>query len=170
MPCQFRLEIWGQDPHHSSKSYSRIHHCSSAMVPDWLVFDQGALVEGIRAAGYQTCNQNHLRSMWPVTPAPRTDATALPSMRHTGCRLRADCVVRPVDRQDSSATPEHSAEHLADPYPSALRTVATTVLEVEAHILPTHLRVRHQAQRTRQSSHATSGTPDLERTHTGPET
>lgn len=31
---------------------------------------------------------------------------------------------------------------------SAFRTVATTTLEVEAYILPTHLRLRHQAQRT----------------------
>ena len=31
---------------------------------------------------------------------------------------------------------------------SAFRTVATTTLEVEAHIFPTHLRVRHRAQRT----------------------
>jgi ribonuclease HI len=31
---------------------------------------------------------------------------------------------------------------------SAFRTVATTTLEVEAHILPTHLRLRHRAQRT----------------------
>ncbi|CEJ62846.1 Putative Reverse transcriptase [Penicillium brasilianum] len=31
---------------------------------------------------------------------------------------------------------------------SAFRTVATTALEVEAHILPTHLRLRHRAQRT----------------------
>jgi ribonuclease HI len=31
---------------------------------------------------------------------------------------------------------------------SAFRTVATTTLEVEAHVLPTHLRLRHRAQRT----------------------
>ena len=31
---------------------------------------------------------------------------------------------------------------------SAFRTVATATLEVEAHILPTHLRLRHRAQRT----------------------
>ena len=31
---------------------------------------------------------------------------------------------------------------------SAFRTVATTTLEVEAHILPTHLRLRYRAQRT----------------------
>ena len=31
---------------------------------------------------------------------------------------------------------------------SAFRTVATTTLEVEAYILPTHLRLRHRAQRT----------------------
>ncbi|KAL2696035.1 hypothetical protein AAEP93_003335 [Penicillium crustosum] len=31
---------------------------------------------------------------------------------------------------------------------SAFRTVATSALEVEAHILPTHLRLRHRAQRT----------------------
>jgi hypothetical protein len=31
---------------------------------------------------------------------------------------------------------------------SAFRTVATTTLEVEAHILPTHLNLRHRAQRT----------------------
>jgi ribonuclease HI len=31
---------------------------------------------------------------------------------------------------------------------SAFRTVATTTLEVEANILPTHLRLRHRAQRT----------------------
>jgi ribonuclease HI len=31
---------------------------------------------------------------------------------------------------------------------SAFRTVATTTLEVEAHILPTHLRLRHRAQNT----------------------
>lgn len=31
---------------------------------------------------------------------------------------------------------------------SAFRTVATTTLEVEAHIFPTHLHVRHRAQRT----------------------
>ncbi|KAI3094034.1 hypothetical protein CBS147333_10045 [Penicillium roqueforti] len=31
---------------------------------------------------------------------------------------------------------------------SAFRTVATATLEVEAHVLPTHLRLRHRAQRT----------------------
>jgi hypothetical protein len=31
---------------------------------------------------------------------------------------------------------------------SAFRTVATATLEVEAHILPTHLRLRHRAQNT----------------------
>lgn len=31
---------------------------------------------------------------------------------------------------------------------SAFRTVATITLEVEAHVLPTHLRLRHRAQRT----------------------
>ncbi|KAI3049910.1 hypothetical protein CBS147353_11666 [Aspergillus niger] len=31
---------------------------------------------------------------------------------------------------------------------SAFRTVATTTLEVEAYVLPTHLRLRHRAQRT----------------------
>jgi ribonuclease HI len=36
---------------------------------------------------------------------------------------------------------------------SAFRTVATTTLEVEAHILPTHLRLRHRAQRTIASLH-----------------
>ena len=36
---------------------------------------------------------------------------------------------------------------------SAFRTVATTTLEVEAHILPTHLRLRHRAQNTIASLH-----------------
>ncbi|OGE46890.1 hypothetical protein PENARI_c093G11063, partial [Penicillium arizonense] len=36
---------------------------------------------------------------------------------------------------------------------SAFRTVATTALEVEAHILPTHLRLRHRAQNTIASLH-----------------
>jgi ribonuclease HI len=36
---------------------------------------------------------------------------------------------------------------------SAFRTVATTTMEVEAHILPTHLRLRHRAQRTIASLH-----------------
>ena len=36
---------------------------------------------------------------------------------------------------------------------SAFRTVATTTLEVEAHVLPTHLRLRHRAQRTIASLH-----------------
>lgn len=31
---------------------------------------------------------------------------------------------------------------------SAFRTVATSTLEVEAYVLPTHLRLRHRAQRT----------------------
>jgi hypothetical protein len=31
---------------------------------------------------------------------------------------------------------------------SAFRTVATTTLEIEAHVLPTHLRLRHRAQNT----------------------
>ncbi|OQE11161.1 hypothetical protein PENFLA_c080G07693 [Penicillium flavigenum] len=36
---------------------------------------------------------------------------------------------------------------------SAFRTVATTTLEVEAHVLPTRLRLRHRAQRTIASFH-----------------
>ncbi|KAI2734534.1 hypothetical protein DTO013E5_9920 [Penicillium roqueforti] len=36
---------------------------------------------------------------------------------------------------------------------SAFRTVATTTLEVEAHVLPTHLRLRHRAQNTIASLH-----------------
>ncbi|CRL27375.1 unnamed protein product [Penicillium camemberti] len=36
---------------------------------------------------------------------------------------------------------------------SAFRTVATTTLEVETHILPTHLRLRHRAQNTITSLH-----------------
>ena len=55
---------------------------------------------------------------------------------------------------------------------SAFRTVATTTLEVEAYILPTHLRLRHRAQRTiaRLHTHSASRSPHLERPITSPET
>jgi ribonuclease HI len=69
-------------------------------------------------------------------------------MCHVCGGLRVDSLARPASRQDTPATLDHSTEDSPIRILSAFRTVATATLEVEAHILPTHLRLRHRAQRT----------------------
>ncbi|KAJ5837634.1 uncharacterized protein N7525_002822 [Penicillium rubens] len=52
-----------------------------------------------------------------ATATPRTDATALPSLRDTSHGLRVDGLARPAARQISPTTLEYSPENRINPYP-----------------------------------------------------
>lgn len=59
-----------------------------------------------------------------------------------------DGVAQPAQRQSASATTGTVQPKSLIRILSAFRTVATFTLEVEAYVLPTHLRLRHRAQNT----------------------
>ncbi|KAJ5666542.1 uncharacterized protein N7477_008990 [Penicillium maclennaniae] len=92
-------------------------------------------------------------------------------MCHAGRRLRVNRMVRPVKRQDPSATPKHSTEKLADPHLIGVpnsgyngvrsRSARSPHLSLSSPPSPTHYSI---------AAHFALGISYLERTATGPET
>ena len=106
-------------------------------------------MEGARSTGHQTSNQNNHRPVWTTT-----------FLRPEQMRQLYQTCVAPVVDYASTVwhDPLRDKTHLRHLNTvqrtllirilSAFRTVATSTLEVEAYVLPTHLRLRHRAQRT----------------------
>lgn len=80
-------------------------------------FRPKASLERTRPASNQTRNQGLYCSRRAAASTPRTDTTAIPSLRNTGHRLRVDGLARPFTRQDSPTTLKHSPENRINPHP-----------------------------------------------------
>lgn len=90
-------------------------------------------MEGTRTASRETSYQSQHRA-WGI-------ATALRSVRHTGCRLRLIVWHDPL-RDKTHLRHLRTVQRAAFiRVLSPFRTVATTTLDVESHVLPTHLRL-----------------------------
>lgn len=72
-------------------------------------------MERTRPASNQARNQGHHRFGRTAASTPGTDAAALPRMRYASGGLCVDGLARPITRQDSPTTPEHSPKDVAYP-------------------------------------------------------
>jgi hypothetical protein len=95
------------------EDYRTVAHCQASRGG----VRPGASLERTRPASDQTRNQGRYCSERAAASTPRTDATALPSLRNAGHGLRVDGLARPVARQGSPTTLEHSPENRINPDP-----------------------------------------------------
>lgn len=99
----------------------------------------------------------------------REASVRLPGLRGRG--LLVDGLAQPSARQDSSTTLNTVQRMVLIRILSALKTVSTATLEVEAHILPTHPPPPPRSiERHRRPPHSTARPPHLGCTAASPET